>query len=769
MNRLHGLFAICLLIPAFLFAQLDTGALPANDWVNFWPASNPVTISGGNWGYENDFYAHPFYPLFVMGPGHFIHPQDCNFYPYDPITNKWSKLYTAVRGPRGCLSSFCISAQDTAIMWWGGGEANHQLSQGGFTATYDSIAYNNTRGNRMWVYSFNSNRWHEMKGVANLPPPAFSRYPVYDPVHDVSINAKGSETWVYNYHTNNAVSYSNGGNVFNEYLYSNAVDEKRGLFYVVCGGSSGMRVFDPENTTWSLVPGSTIPTCVPNEGANSAGVNAMAYDRLHDIMLFINGYTTTTTWIFDCAARTWTQAAPATMPTALGHMAYNKPLNTFMMLGGTATGGSCSRGGGIAGMWAYRYNGANVEAGLAQAPAAAIDLTGGTVKLSWKPVAGSGITGYNVFRGTVNPYPKGFTKINGSPVTDTFYTDATAASGTRYSYKVCAVNANGDGLLSRHLYTCPGRPLGVAASVEESTVVKVSWLANPEPDLAGYNVYRANGPAIFSSLGSYTKLTASPVNALEYTDNVDLSNGVAKGYVITAVNAFGCESGPSGAATTFPNSPWWVSTINQSLPSVGLRTVLRWYPPERSKVRGVNLYRMNVTPINSPVSLITDSVTNWPVYSVGGITSSWEAMAGAYYVRAKNILGQEGFMSDEVGPTVTDWGTGMVPLFQRYDNKLYAGGVATESRPQSKAEKEIELKPNPFNPSVNLSFTLKSASQVRLSIFTTDGRLVRANAFKRTQGAHTERIDFSGLPSGVYLFQAEMEGKKHTARAICMR
>lgn len=92
-------FLICLMAVS-LFAQYDTSTLNDNTWVNVHPASQPLSINGSNWAYENDLGSHPFYPFFIMGPGHVVHPQDSYWYPYDPLANKWMKINSPRRHPR---------------------------------------------------------------------------------------------------------------------------------------------------------------------------------------------------------------------------------------------------------------------------------------------------------------------------------------------------------------------------------------------------------------------------------------------------------------------------------------------------------------------------------------------------------------------------------------------------------------------------------------------------------------------------------------------
>jgi hypothetical protein len=60
----------------------------------------------------------------------------------------------------------------------------------------------------------------------------------------------------------------------------------------------------------------------------------MAYDPLHDIMLYLIGMSSPETWTFDCAGRQWQQAAPAASPAIMGRLTFNRALNMFMLLGG---------------------------------------------------------------------------------------------------------------------------------------------------------------------------------------------------------------------------------------------------------------------------------------------------------------------------------------------------------------------------------------------------------------------------------------------------
>ncbi len=73
----------------------------------------------------------------------------------------------------------------------------------------------------------------------------------------------------------------------------------------------------------------------------------------------------------------------------------------------------------------------------------------------------------------------------------------------------------------------------------------LTWTANSEPDLAGYNVYRS---AV--SGGSVTKLNSAPVTGTTY-DDAPPGTGTFY-YVVTAVDTSGNESAPSAEVAGTP-------------------------------------------------------------------------------------------------------------------------------------------------------------------------------------------------------------------------
>ncbi|MBI1797101.1 MAG: hypothetical protein HYR74_08625 [Candidatus Eisenbacteria bacterium] len=90
----------------------------------------------------------------------------------------------------------------------------------------------------------------------------------------------------------------------------------------------------------------------------------------------------------------------------------------------------------------------------------------------------------------------------------------------------------------------PGAPSGVSASKQSDTSVHVTWAANSEPDLNGYDVYRATAAG-----GPYVKLNGALVSATDYLDNTIASGTAQVWYQVTALDNSGNESARSASAT----------------------------------------------------------------------------------------------------------------------------------------------------------------------------------------------------------------------------
>ena len=208
-------------------------------------------------------------------------------------------------------------------------------------------------------------------------------------------------------------------------------------------------------------------------------------------------------------------------------------------------------------------NGANLHS-VASAEAAATPVTvpgapGGLtaaagdarVSLRWKAPGSNGgaaITGYLVYQGTS---PKPVASVAGSSATVKGLTN-----GTRYSFKVTAVNKVGEGPASAAASatptaatTKPGPPNGLAASPGNGQVT-LSWTA-PGSDggaaISGYEVYRGTSPGGESG----TPVDGSLVAGTSYTVT-GLTNGTPYYFTVAAVNQAKLQGAKSGEASATP-------------------------------------------------------------------------------------------------------------------------------------------------------------------------------------------------------------------------
>ena len=173
------------------------------------------------------------------------------------------------------------------------------------------------------------------------------------------------------------------------------------------------------------------------------------------------------------------------------------------------------------------------------------------VDLDWNDNGEPDLAGYNVYRSTTSGGP--YSKINGTLLTTSDYADTGLTNGTTYYYVVRAEDnaANESGNSSEVNATPtdapPAAPTGLIATAGDKEI-SLDWADNGEPDLDGYNVYRAA-----ASGGPFTKINGALVSTSDYTDT-GLTGGVTYYYVVRAVDTGAQESGDSNEANAVPYS-----------------------------------------------------------------------------------------------------------------------------------------------------------------------------------------------------------------------
>ncbi len=78
--------------------------------------------------------------------------------------------------------------------------------------------------------------------------------------------------------------------------------------------------------------------------------------------------------------------------------------------------------------------------------------------------------------------------------------------------------------------------------------------------------------------------------------------------------------------------------------------------------------------------------------------------------------------------------------------------------------------PNPFNPDTRISFELPESSDVRLSVYTLEGRLVSVLAAgRKAAGVHSLSFGAENLSSGVYIYRLEAGGEVLTRKMMLVK
>lgn len=162
------------------------------------------------------------------------------------------------------------------------------------------------------------------------------------------------------------------------------------------------------------------------------------------------------------------------------------------------------------------------------------------------------LLGYNVYRTTASQPETSQSPLNPKPITTNEYQDRSFRFGEKYSYVVRSVslgtlgkpveslNSNSVDAAPVDIYP-PSPPDKVSVGAAPGRL-SVFWPANPEPDIAGYLVYRSTDPDLPKD--RWTLLTRELSTRTTFTDeNVD--PGKTYFYYVLAVDNAGNKSQPS--------------------------------------------------------------------------------------------------------------------------------------------------------------------------------------------------------------------------------
>ena len=196
---------------------------------------------------------------------------------------------------------------------------------------------------------------------------------------------------------------------------------------------------------------------------------------------------------------------------------------------------------------------------IAQPPVLGGDnVTEDAITLTWQPptanIDGStpvNLLGYNVYRMDESQTVPGATPINSALVSGTDYVDKSFKFGGEYRYLVRAVslgtggahveslNSNAIAVSPRDVFP-PSPPTGISIGPSLGRL-SIFFAANPESDIAGYNIYRSTDP---NQPKPWTKLNTNLIDRTTFLDD-KVETGKTYYYYLIAVDNAGNVSPPS--------------------------------------------------------------------------------------------------------------------------------------------------------------------------------------------------------------------------------
>ncbi len=159
----------------------------------------------------------------------------------------------------------------------------------------------------------------------------------------------------------------------------------------------------------------------------------------------------------------------------------------------------------------------------------------GVIEIGWQPSPSTDVSAFRVYRSDGISPQKILASIRGYT-----YNDSSVVRGRTYTYQVCAVDSSENegvkspeiSVISKSVYLAPA-PSAVEAVVSPHGV-SLKWSSVDPRELEGYNVYRLD-----RATGSYQKLNAEPLKAVNYLDRGGISESL---YKVTSVTTSGHEN-----------------------------------------------------------------------------------------------------------------------------------------------------------------------------------------------------------------------------------
>ncbi len=299
---------------------------------------------------------------------------------------------------------------------------------------------------------------------------------------------------------------------------------------------------------------------------------------------------------------------------------------------------------------------------------AATALSPTSIRLTWTAPDDNGLalTGYRLERKAGPPLRRAeqrpdpdtgsFTLVSSTIAgSATTYTDTGLAPGTKYTYRLVAVNAGGDSPWSNDpsATTDPIRPepvtdLTAAKDADNGArEINLSWTAPHDngADITSYTLQRKAGS------GDYANVSTTIAGAATSYSDTGLTPATAYTYQILAVNSEGNSAWSNDPSETTDNAPP-AAVTNLAATSVGANTIgLSWTAPAAhgAAITGYTLQRKTGSGDYENVSTsIAASATTHPDL---GLTP---ATAYTYRIRARNAEGEGAWSNEDDATTNND-------------------------------------------------------------------------------------------------------------------
>jgi fibronectin type 3 domain-containing protein/DNA-binding protein YbaB len=314
----------------------------------------------------------------------------------------------------------------------------------------------------------------------------------------------------------------------------------------------------------------------------------------------------------------------------------------------------------------------------APSPPTCVDATpgNGQVIITWSPV--SGATSYNIYWATT----PGVTKHSNLLANKTSpYIHPGLTNGTKYYYRVSAVNAGGESSLSIEVSAipqipAPSAPTGVMAT-PGNTQVTIAW--NAATGATSYNLYYATSPGVTTSSPSIQGVA----NPYVHTGRI---NGTRYYYRVSAVNAGG-EGPLSIEVNAMPQIPAPNAPTGVTATPGNTQVTVTW-----TSVSGATSYNLyyDTSPGVTTASSKVQGVTSPYVH-----TSRTNGTTYYYRVSAVNT-GGESALSSEVSATPQSVGSGILG-FEVVANWHTTSGTLTKvTSPRTQGAAAVQISGNGY-------------------------------------------------------------------------